>query len=29
MADNVLLRKRLTIETLFDKLKLGMGLEHT
>ncbi|MXW11532.1 MAG: hypothetical protein F4Z73_01360 [Synechococcus sp. SB0668_bin_13] len=29
MADNVLLRKRLTIETLFDKLKPGMGLEHT
>lgn len=29
MADNVLLRKRLTIETLFDKLKAGMGLEHT
>lgn len=27
--DKVLLRKRFIVETLFDKLKLEMGLEHT
>ena len=27
--DKVLLRKRFIIETLFDKLKSQMGLEHT
>ena len=29
LLDNVLLRKRFMIETLFDKLKSSMGLEHT
>ena len=29
ILDKVLLRKRFIIETLFDKLKCGMGLEHT
>ena len=29
MLDKVLLRKRFIIETLFDKLKSSMGLEHT
>ena len=29
ILDKVLLRKRLIIETLFDKLKSGMGLQHT
>ena len=28
MLDKVLLRKRFMIETLFDKLKSSMGLEH-
>ena len=27
--DKILLRKRFIIETLFNKLKSGMGLEHT
>ena len=29
ILDKLLLRKRFIIETLFDKLKSGMGLEHT
>ena len=29
LLDKILLRKRFIIETLFDKLKSGMGLEHT
>ena len=29
LLDKLLLRKRFIIETLFDKLKLQMGLEHT
>ena len=29
MFDKLLLRKRFIVETLFDKLKSGMGLEHT
>ena len=29
MLDKLLLRKRFIIETLFDKLKSHMGLEHT
>ena len=29
LLDNVLLRKRFMIETLFDKRKSSMGLEHT
>ena len=29
LMDKVLLRKRFVIETLFDKLKSSMGLEHT
>lgn len=29
MLDKVLLCKRFIIETLFDKLKSSMGLEHT
>ena len=29
LLDNVLLRKRFMIETLFDKLKSSMGLERT
>ena len=29
LLDKILLRKRFIIETLFDKLKFGMGLEHT
>ena len=29
LLDNVLLRKRFMMETLFDKLKSSMGLEHT
>ena len=29
LLDNVVLRKRFMIETLFDKLKSSMGLEHT
>ena len=29
MLDKVLLRKRFIIETLFDKLKCSMGLEHS
>ena len=29
LLDKLLLRKRSIIETLFDKLKSGMGLEHT
>ena len=29
LLDKVLLRKRFIIETLFDKLKSSMGLEHT
>ena len=29
IPNKVLLRKRFIIETLFDKLKSGMGLEHT
>ena len=29
LLDKVLLRKRCIIETLFAKLKSGMGLEHT
>ena len=29
MLDKLLLRKRFIIETLFNKLKSGMGLEHT
>ena len=29
VLDKLLLRKRFIIETLFNKLKSGMGLEHT
>lgn len=29
MRDKLLLRKRFIIETLFDKLKSQIGLEHT
>ena len=29
MIDKILLRKRFVVETLFDKLKSDMGLEHT
>ena len=29
LLDRILLRKRFLIETLFDKLKSGMGLQHT
>ena len=29
LLDRLLLRKRCIIETLFDKLKLEMGLEHS
>ena len=29
LLDKLLLRKRFIIETLFNKLKSGMGLEHT
>ena len=29
LLDNVVLRKRFMIETLFDKRKSNMGLEHT
>ena len=29
LLDKLLLRKRFIIETLFDKLKSQMGLEHT
>jgi len=29
LLEKTLLRKRFIIETLFDKLKSGMGLEHT
>ena len=29
LSDKILLRKRFIIETLFDKLKSGIGLEHT
>ena len=29
MMNKLLLRKRFIIETLFDKLKSAMGLEHT
>ncbi len=29
LLDKILLRKRFIIETLFDKLKSHMGLEHT
>ena len=29
LLDKVLLRKRFMLETLFDKLKSSMGLEHT
>jgi len=29
MLDKLLLRKRFYVATLFDKLKSGMGLEHT
>ncbi|HBP53964.1 MAG TPA: hypothetical protein DD643_06315 [Synechococcus sp. UBA8638] len=29
LLDKVLLRKRCIVETLFDKLKSSMGLEHT
>ena len=28
MIDKILLRKRFVVETLFDKLKSDMGLEH-
>ena len=29
ILDKLLLRKRFILETLFDRLKSGMGLEHT
>ena len=29
ILDKLLLRKRFIVETLFDKLKSEMGLEHT
>ena len=29
ILDKLLLRKRFIVETLFDRLKSGMGLEHS